>query len=186
MRICTIDFETMGLDSTHSSILEFGYVIADNGWPGKILATKSIVVPDRFNQHTDRTVSLGTVVWWLEQIEKRPILGSHFKQMLRKSQICAEGVTHGHLYDFIQAIEEHKVEGLFCTDKSFDYIMLLRLLSHYNLELPLTYKQIYETRFWKEQSHPEAFRCENQELVAHTAQDDALMLFHSICRVLNG
>lgn len=184
MKIATIDWETVSLDPCTAYLLEFGYVIADTARPNKILATKRIVVPEIFNERNNLRMSLSTIKWWLLQAMENHELGYHTLETIDRCTNDGEYRFTTDMNGFCIALREHDVEGLFCTDKSFDLVILKKVLEALDLILPLNYKQLYETRYWSAQSHPHCFSSIDKTL-AHTAQDDALYLFKAIAHVLN-
>lgn len=187
MRIAVIDWETGGLDPAMSALFEFGYVMGETARPtNQLLATGRIIVPQEYNNRTSRYVSQSTLKWWIEETMKSSELGQHTVETLELASKGFIGSFQTKLEKFMYELNQHQIEGIFCTDKSFDHAILLAVCHDLNIHFPLSYKQCFETRYMSSIQAPGCFdKRDAIGPIVHTAQDDALLLYNSLCCYLN-
>ena len=182
MQIATIDFETLGL-GTNAPLLSLGLVVGDTA-KDNIVYEQELVIPWSFNRSTGRAVELETIVWWLDKIKEKDALAVYFRSMLKKSLKTSSACLSKHLGYIQHMLEEFPIEGIFCTDKSFDWVFMQQLCSHYSVRLPISYKHVYETRYMQEHSHKEIFSQAKEGTLSHSAIGDARWLFNALQHIV--
>lgn len=185
MRIAVIDWETLGLNPRTAPLLSFGYVMGETARPTLPFAhTKHIIIPEKFNTENGRVASFHTINWWIGKSHETHELHDYITNVLERSQCASFPHFITNLERFCYELAKYEVEGLFCTDKSFDVAILLDVLSTLSIHFPIHYHNLFETRLHSTILSPESFShpC---DLIHHTAQDDATWLFHSIADMLN-
>jgi hypothetical protein len=190
--IVTIDFETLGLNPLTAPMLEMGYTVGNTD-TGKVLSTSRFIIPEVYNKRANRVADFDTIQWWMEQANKNPELYTYITELLTRSKMqnnpSIQGLKEG-LRDFFVLLDRYEVSQLWCTDKNFDFLLLQQLMVSLGLggyPANLTYKDIYETRWFSEKGFVSAFTQakETKELIHHTAQDDSLWLFNAVCTILD-
>ena len=182
MRVLCIDWETMGLEED-APLLCLGYVSGDTA-TGDVYATNEIIVPKEYNVKYNRPYDLSTILWWLDQAAKSSDLQSYIISTLRRMELTSMTDLAGDLHDLSQHITTKKLEGIFCTDKNFDFLFYKQILRDCCIPMPFTYRQIFETRYWQQHGAKEVFENTKSEGVSHRAEDDAMWLFRALSVII--
>jgi hypothetical protein len=156
------DIETMDTEPS-AAIVSLGACIFDPHGEGPIdTFYRAISLED--NVKRGRTMSAGTVLWWMQQSDSA-------------RQALVKDVTnlHGALVEFSLWVAGHNPCRSWANDPDFDYVILSHAMRSLNVLVPWKFWETRSMRTIKDLSHPEGdFPDFTGDGVAHNAMDDAI------------
>ena len=142
-KFAMVDLETMDTAAT-AAIVSIGAVIFDPRDVGEIISEFYAVVSLQDNQKVGRTISAGTVEWWLTQ-----------SQEAREALFIDPRSLRDALTEFRVWYNEHQPSRFWANDPDFDGLILAHALRSQDMHVPWHFSATRSVRTIKELAHPE-------------------------------
>lgn len=134
MIICAYDWETLSIAWTNPTfipVIEFGYVIFDSAVvtpKESLIHWGSFPASAQFNEATGRVPQMDTLNWW-----KHPDRVEYYDYLLTSCSCRSYEDFKANMTRFIKELETYKVDYIACSDKHYDYAILVTVLNDLQL-----------------------------------------------------